>query len=91
MIKKKAMTNKMAVIMPKIKKPQKFTVQTTAIVDGDQWYTVSCSKDVLLWIKNSWPESKLWHEHINQNWTIYLNQFDIHEKLYTMLAIRWAS
>lgn len=90
MIKKRNLTNRMAVIMP-TKKTSKFTIQSKAIVDGSNWYTVSCSKDISIWIRQQWPtqESKLWFEHIDHQWTIHLNCFDIHEKLYTMLAIRW--
>lgn len=65
----------------------KFKILEQAMVDGDQWYTVGCTKEVSEWI-NTQP--KEWRqEHIDDNWHFSLNRFDIHEKLYTLLALRW--
>lgn len=65
-----------------------FKIHDKAIVDGEQWYTVGCRKDVSAWLRTQ-PKG-LWHEHIDARWTIHLNQFDIHEKIYTQLALKWS-
>lgn len=57
-------------------------------VDGDTWYTVSCRLAAAKWIRSQ--DRELWHEHINGQWEVIHNTFDIHEKLYTMLALKWA-
>ena len=66
----------------------KFRIHDKATVDGEQWYTVGCSKEVSSWMRIQ-PKD-LWHEHIDEKWTIHLNRFDIHEKLYTQLALTWS-
>jgi hypothetical protein len=66
----------------------KFKIYDKALVDGDQWYTVGCIKEVSNWMRTQ-PKG-LWHEHIDEKWTIHLNRFDIHEKIYTQLALKWS-
>jgi len=66
----------------------KFKIYDKALVDGDQWYTVGCTPDVSEWMRTQ-PES-LWHEHIDEKWTIHLNRFDIHEKIYTQMGLKWS-
>ena len=66
----------------------KFKIHSTAKVDGDQWYTVGCSKEVSAWMRTQ-PES-MWYEHIDDQWHTHLNRFDIHEKIYTQLALKWS-
>jgi hypothetical protein len=63
-----------------------------AIVDGEQWYTVSCSKAASMWFRETHTdvEDKLWYEHIDKGMYIHANAFDIHEKLYTLLAMKFA-
>lgn len=63
-----------------------------AKVDGDQWYTVSCSKEASMWFRETHQdvEDKLWHCHIDDKWTSFHNRFDMHEKLYTLLAMKFA-
>ena len=61
---------------------------TGAIVDGEQWYTVQCRKDVSKWVRTL--DEKHWQEHIDQRGYMDFNIFDMHEKLYTMLAVKWS-
>jgi len=58
-----------------------------AIVDGEKWYTVTGQKPVCAWIRTQ--DENLWHEHIDGNWNISYNTFDMHEKLYTMLGMKF--
>ena len=58
-----------------------------ATVDRAQWYTIKCSVEISSWIKNQ--PSVLWHEHIDKDWKVYKNTFDIHEKIYTMIQLKY--
>ena len=58
-----------------------------ATVDGEKWYTVSGQKPVCEWIRTQ--DKKFWHEHIDSNWNISYNTFDIHERIYTMLGMKF--
>ena len=64
-----------------------FDIRDQALVDGRTWYTVYCSYDASQWIRRQ--SRTLWHEHINSKWDVIHNTFDIDEKLYTLLALRW--
>ena len=63
-----------------------------AMVDGEQWYTVSCSKQASIWFRETYrdAESKMWHDHIDDKWHLHTNRFDMHEKLFTLLAMKYA-
>ena len=66
-----------------------FRIHDQGLVDDRTWYTVSCSYEASQWVKRQSRE--LWHEHINNKWDVRINNmFDIDEKLYTMLALRWS-
>lgn len=65
----------------------KYEVLTKATVDDDMWYTVKCHPDVSLWLRTQ-PE-KMWHEHIDREWTVHKHVFDIHEKIHTMLHLKY--
>jgi len=63
-----------------------FSVNGKAEVDGATWYTVHCNRDISTWLRN---QPKEWHyEALAHGWSGC--QFDIHEKLYTMLILRWS-
>jgi hypothetical protein len=64
--------------------PSKFTILDQAQVDGETWYTVSCAKEVCIWMREQPEELQYWHRDLM--W----NKIDIHEKLYTWMALRWA-
>lgn len=58
-----------------------------SIVDNEKWLTVRCSASISKWLKSQ-PKN-LWYEHIDNNWQVYKNTFDIHEKIYTMLQLKY--
>jgi hypothetical protein len=64
-------------------------IHDQSIVDGETWYTVSCSHVASRWMRSQ--DRTLWHEHIQNKWDVIHNTFDVHEKLYTMLALKWSS
>jgi hypothetical protein len=64
-----------------------FKIRDQSQVDGETWYTVSCTGVVAKWIRSQ--DRAIWHEHINGKWDLIHNTFDIHEKLYTFLALKW--
>lgn len=64
-----------------------YKVFTSAIVDGDKWITIKCNKESSAWIKTQ-PKI-MWYEHIDTNWVIHKHTFDIHEKIYTMLQLKY--
>jgi len=66
-----------------------FKIQTQAQVDGVTWYTVFCrTYETAQWVRLQ--DRALWYEHINKNWSVIHNTFDMHEKLYTLLALKWS-
>ena len=65
-----------------------FKIRDQSQVDSDTWYTVSCTAAVAKWIRSQ--DRAIWHEHINGKWDVIHNTFDIHEKLYTFLALKWS-
>lgn len=62
-----------------------------AMVDGEQWYTISCLRDTSIWIRKNYSayEDKTWFQNIDEKWNINFNVFDVHEKLYTILVLKW--
>lgn len=64
----------------------KYKVIDSAEVDGELWRTVRCNKEISKWIRT---HTDSWHEHIDQNWNIYANTFDIGEELYLMLVLKF--
>ena len=68
-------------------------ILTESIVDGEQWYTVQCQYEPACWIRDEHNEQKykLWFEDIDIHQRVnYVQVFDVHEKFYTMLSLRWA-
>ena len=65
-----------------------FFIHDESVVDGATWYTVGCYDDTSQWLRSQ--DQKLWHEHINNKFLVINHLFDIHEKLYTMLALKWS-
>lgn len=68
--------------------PAKFTILDQAPVDGATWYTVSCANEVSIWLREQSKE--LQHSHVDNNRYFFVTKFDIHEKLYTMMALKWS-
>ena len=65
-----------------------FEVQDKVIVDGDWWYTVQVNPRVGPWIREQTPG--LWYNHLTPNHYRVIDTFDLHEKIYTLLAMRWS-
>ena len=67
-------------------------VLTKSMVDGEQWYTISCLRPVSMWLRaqHSDQEHMLWFESIDDKWGVMYNAFDVHEKFYTMMLLRWS-
>jgi len=63
-------------------------IQDTTQVDGVTWYTIQVSPRVSPWIKEQHKD--LWYSHISPNHYKVVDTFDVHEKLYSMLALRWS-
>jgi hypothetical protein len=72
-----------------IANPPAIRILDQALVDGETWYTVQCKPSLVSgWIQEQ--DANMWHNHIDQRWDMHFNVFDMHEKLYTMLILRWA-
>jgi hypothetical protein len=63
-------------------------IHNQSTVDGATWYTVGCCNDISQWLRSQ--DQELWHEHIEKMWAGYHNIFDIHEKLYTIIALKFS-
>lgn len=72
-----------------IKAVSEYSVVDKSLVDGDKWYTVKCSKDVASWVREH-SENGWWKEHIDGGWYVHRTTFDMHEKLYTLLQLKWS-
>ena len=73
-----------------IANPPAIRILDQAEVDGETWYTVQCKPSLISgWVQEQDPA--LWHRHINENYwpKHFFNVFDMHEKLYTMLMLKW--
>lgn len=71
-----------------IANPPAIRILDQATVDGETWYTVQCKPSTVSgWVREQDPA--LWTSHIDQKWYMHFNVFDMHEKLYTMLMLKW--
>lgn len=63
-----------------------FSVVDEAIVDSEKWYTVgTLNRDVAGWLRAHSPEVCV---ERSTDWGV-TSYFDIHEKLYTMLGLKF--
>lgn len=70
--------------------PPAIRILDQATVDGETWYTVQCKPSLVSgWVQEQDPA--LWHRHedVDKRWYVHFNVFDMHEKLYTMLMLKW--
>jgi hypothetical protein len=79
---------KYATLLP-IKAVQKnsYEIIDRGQVDNEQWYVVQAEPKVALWMRTQ--NKDLWYDYKVGSYRV-LDTFDVHEKLYTMLALRWA-
>ena len=84
--------NNWMVLPKKLAVGENYTVLAKAMVDGAQWYTVRCTKEASQWVRATFSEqeNKLWFDNIDHQWQLNKNVYDMHEKLYTMLIMRWS-
>lgn len=83
----KSMLNAMYGTMMEQSQPR-YQITDQADVDGATWYTVTCIREVSAWVREQ--SEKLQFSHIDQNWTLYHNRFDIHEELYSLLVLKFS-
>ena len=73
-----------------IANPLAIRILDSATVDGETWYTVQCKPSYVSgWLQEQDPTMWHRHEHIDKQWYMHFNVFDMHEKLYTMLILKW--
>ncbi len=77
-------------ILPRALGDKKFVSLTTSVVDGEPWHTVQCKPEVSEWIRSQSGENTVWFQNIDDRWMINQNVFDVHNKVYTLMALRWA-
>ena len=73
----------------------KFKIYDQFKVDNATWYTIDCNGEIRKWIREQ--SQDLWNQEVddtgNPSPTVtftYRPHFHVHEKLYTMLILRWA-
>ena len=66
-----------------------FKVLSTADVDGVPWYTVSCRKEVSMWVRENGVEDQDWYSHIDSRWMTHRNVFDMSQEMFAMTKLRW--
>ena len=70
------------------KAPLKFEIVVSAMVDDEQWHTVRCATEISSWVRTM--DEKEWHEHIDQRGYMHGNVFDMSERIYLMLALKFS-
>jgi hypothetical protein len=73
----------------------KFKIYDQFKVDNATWYTIDCCVEINKWIREQ--SQDLWNQGVddikNPSPTVpftYRPHFHVHEKLYTMLILRWS-
>ena len=56
-------------------------------VDNEIWYVVQAEPKVARWMRTQ--NQDLWYDYKVGSYRV-LDTFDVHEKLYTMMALTWA-
>jgi len=65
-----------------------FEIRDTAEVDGETWHTVQVNPRVGPWIKTQDPD--LWYDHKTANNYKVVDTYDMHERLYIMMALKFS-
>ena len=73
---------------PRVLSPiPKYKIMDKAIVDDEQWYTIRVYRpEIMQWI-NEQPSD--WQVELKDMYP-HGRQWDVHEKLYMILTLRWA-
>ena len=70
--------------------PPAIRILDSATVDGETWHTVQCKPSTVSgWIQEQDSNMWNWHSNATNKWATHFNVFDVHEKLYTMLMLKW--
>jgi len=64
---------------------------STATVDGAPWYTIKCNSKVSEFIRTQSGQDARWYEHIDPNWYVHKNMFDVNEELYIQVGLKFES
>ena len=67
-----------------------FEVLTTGTVDSTPWYTISCKKDVCIWIRENGTENSEWVDYIDSKWMYHRNKLDVSQEMLAMIKLRWS-
>ena len=81
----KSMLNQM--FRPMTKRPD-FQVDRQVQWAGATWYIVNCSLRTADWVRTQ--DKELWRRHLDHTWDVDPLSFEMHEKLYTLLALKWS-
>lgn len=65
-----------------------FEIRESALVDGEEWHTVQVTPRVTKWIHEQ--NTNMWYSHKTASKYKVLDTFDIHTKLYTIMAIKFS-
>lgn len=68
-----------------------FAVASTGTVDGETWRTIKCFDEVAEWIREQPGSDIEWVELTPGLQFPKANIFDVNERIYFMLALRWGS
>ncbi len=67
-----------------------FEVLTTGTVDGKPWYTITCKKDVSIWIRENGVENSEWSDYVDNQWMWHRNRLDVSQEMFAMIKLRWS-
>ena len=76
------------VMPPYSTREKSFRIIDSAVVDGRMWYTVQTRPPVSEWVRQQ-PNNQ-WYSHVGASGYKVIDAFDIEERLYNMLALRWS-
>lgn len=67
----------------------KYKIISQALVDDKPWYTITCQKDVSMWVRENGVENTDWFEHIDTSWHVHKNVFDVCEEFYMLIVLKF--
>ena len=76
------------VLPPMLIRSGNFEVIDKAPVDDRTWYTVQGNTRIREWLKTQ-PQD-LWYAHTTSNGYRQHDAFDVDERLYTMMVLKWS-
>ena len=76
-------------ILPLSLREKKFRSLSKSVVDGEEWHTIQCKPEVSAWIRSQPDENSIWFQNISDSWMTNANVFDVHNKIYTLILLKW--